>query len=142
MADEILSEQWKTISNFPLYEVSDLGRIRRMYTGRLRRISLDRYGYCFVGLYDGHGRRKCQWIHVLVYRAFHGTIDINYEVNHKNGIKADNIPSNLEQCSHLDNIRHYWEHVGAGAFVKRRTGIRGPYSGKIQYSPRYKPSTV
>ena len=37
-----MQEEWRTIKEFPLFEVSNLGRVRRIKTGRLLKIRMDK----------------------------------------------------------------------------------------------------
>lgn len=45
-------------------------------------------------------------VHKLVYRKFIGPLDPNLTINHKDGIKDNNAPDNLEQISHFANCQH------------------------------------
>ncbi len=44
--------------------------------------------------------------HRLVWQHFHGDIPEGLCINHKNGIKSDNRPDNLEVVSHSENVQH------------------------------------
>lgn len=44
--------------------------------------------------------------HRIVWRYFFGEIPEELEINHKNGIKTDNRPENLEVITHVQNIHH------------------------------------
>lgn len=52
------------------------------------------------------GVRFCTTAHRLVWRATNGPIPHGMIVNHKNGIKDDNRPENLELNSNSENTRH------------------------------------
>ena len=45
-------------------------------------------------------------IHVIVAMTWHPNDDPTLEVNHLDGIRDNNIPSNLEWTTHLANVRH------------------------------------
>lgn len=48
----------------------------------------------------------------LVYLHFHGPIPPGLTVNHKNGIKTDNRPENLELATYAEQVRHAREVLG------------------------------
>jgi len=54
--------------------------------------------------------RQGQRLHVnasrLVWQHFHGDIPAGMCINHKNGVKDDNRPSNLELVTYSENLRH------------------------------------
>lgn len=50
--------------------------------------------------------------HRLVWQCFFGDIPEDREINHRDGIKTRNHPSNLELVSHADNNRHCWFCLG------------------------------
>ncbi len=81
-------------------------------------------GYYQVGLYKS-GKCYYKSIARLVAQAFILNLGNKSEINHKDGIKANNNKSNLEWVTHQENIRH--------AF---RMGLikRSPNAGKPKVS--------
>lgn len=108
-------EIWKDINGYEgLYQVSSLGRVRSL--DRLDRAGVFRKGkiiksftipsgYNYVSLHKD-GKKKNKSIHRLVALAFLERTSDNLDVNHKNGDKDDNRASNLEWCTHSDNMKH------------------------------------
>lgn len=98
-------EKWQSIPGFPLYEASNLGRVRRIWANNRKSLlnPFSRKGYMHISIYR-NGKKHYRKVHRLVMSAFFGNSDL--EVNHKNGIKADNRIENLEYCSHLHNMQH------------------------------------
>lgn len=100
-------ENWKAIEGGG-YEVSDLGRVRNATTGRvLSPWALPR-GYLVVGLASG----KRAYVHRLVATAFLGRARTGQEVNHRDGVKANNAARNLEWATHSENQRHAHRVLG------------------------------
>lgn len=66
---------------------------------------IDVNGYWKVGLWLTDKTLKC-YIHRLVAEAVYGPCPEGYEVNHKDGNKLNNHPSNLEYITHAENIQH------------------------------------
>lgn len=119
-----VAETWKAVVGYEgLYEVSSQGRVRSVdrvickkrsdancgfkyrLKGKVLSPAITRTGYLNVSLRNG-GFSKSYQVHRLVVVAFLGEIPINKEINHKNGIKADNCVENLEIVSHAENMRH------------------------------------
>jgi hypothetical protein len=105
---EIVSEEWRPVAGkikgFP-YEVSNLGRVRSIRTGRILKGTPDTHGYLKLTLQEKP--RVCSpRIHRLVAEAFVEGIQIDREVNHINGIKTDNRSQNLNWVSRKENIHH------------------------------------
>jgi hypothetical protein len=104
-----MNEQWK--SCIPGYEVSDRGNVRRSepgrktWAGRILKPVVHNIGYEAVRP-TVSGKNKHFYIHDLVAAAFIGPKPNGASVNHKNGDKRDNRPSNLEYVSHAENMRH------------------------------------
>ena len=93
------------------YEVSSLGRVRRIgrgrgvKTGRIKAASKINSGYyiCALSLTN---RNQSQLIHRIVAAAFIGACPSGHEVNHKNLDKSDNRTENLEYVTRSENVLH------------------------------------
>ena len=82
-----------------------------------------RKGYLRTCVNDG-ALRHFVMLHRVVCVAAHGTpVGDTVFVNHKNGIKTDNRPANLEWVSHVQNMAHSAAN-GLHAGVGRRDGCR------------------
>lgn len=92
-------EEWRTIEGFENYEVSNLGRVRRVEYIKQRE---DFNGYPIVNLYKG-GEGKTAKVHRLVAQAFIPNPNNLPQVNHINEVKTHNIVTNLEWCSQQYN---------------------------------------
>ena len=97
-------EIWKTIEDFPGYEISDRGRVRNKKTNSIMIPGISKQGYLHVGLRK-NGVRKNVYIHRLVASSFLGKND-DLVVNHKDGNKSNNSLENLEWCTDSENIKH------------------------------------
>lgn len=61
--------------------------------------------------------KKALRAHRIVFMHWHGELVGDLEINHKNGIKGDNHPDNLEQISQSENGKHAYRlglNPGAG----------------------------
>lgn len=101
-------EIWKTIIEYPNYEVSSDGRVRNTKTGRVLRSSMNKDGYQYVGLCL-NGNRKNHKIHRLVASIFIPNPKNKPDVNHINGNKADNRIENLEWVNASENAKHAYQ---------------------------------
>ncbi len=89
-----------------LYEVSDEGRVRNGKTGKLLHPKLDHSGYCRVWLCAAKGNDRCFLVHCLIAAAFIGCADPRgCDVDHINGVKSDNRPTNLQYLRRGDHNR-------------------------------------
>jgi hypothetical protein len=109
-------EIWKDVVGYEgIYQVSNQGRVKRAaggqgaVAGRIRRLTLDTFGYPHLLLYQG-GKHKVFRVHRLVAEAFleRPSPDHN-EVNHKNGDKTDNRAENLEWVTPSENMHHAYK---------------------------------
>lgn len=66
---------------------------------------LSNSGYIQICLQENGKRYRC-YAHRLVWIYFNGKIPDSLEINHKNGIKLDNHPENLELVTHSENHKH------------------------------------
>lgn len=97
-------ENWKAIPEYENYEVSDLGNVRNLRTGRMLKLGKNPQGYLIAGLYR-NGKRKPFSIHQLVAIVFLGHIPNGntITVDHVNGCKTDNRLENLELVTQREN---------------------------------------
>jgi len=114
------TENWRDVAGYEgVYRVSDLGRVRsldRMVDGPIvqrksngKVISLSFvHRYQKVGLQQ-NGLRKQFLVHRLVAAAFIGPCPDGKQVNHLDGDKLNNQPSNLEYVTPSQNTLHAYE---------------------------------
>lgn len=99
-----------------LYQISNLGRVKSLpkyrnstETGEIfLKPSKTQKGYLTVRLYKDTIAKDFP-IHRLVASMFIENSRNKPEVNHKNGIKDDNISENLEWCTGSENVKHAFE---------------------------------
>lgn len=113
---ELPNSIWKPILGYEgLYEVSDKGQVRSVdrvnhlgskHKGRILRERTIPNGYVAVAL-TKEGKQTQYSIHRLVAIAFYGEpTDKDMQVNHKDGNKKNNVASNLEWVTRVENMRH------------------------------------
>lgn len=132
--EDEMPEEWRRSSLFPHYSVSSFGRIRRdsigpgATAGRILSQSVSAYGYLKVGLYNGSkGSRKTELVHRLVAVAFLGQAPPGKSVNHIDGDKLNNRPSNLEWATVQEQSDHAMRAgLIAGRAIRRTRGARLP----------------
>lgn len=127
-------ENWKPVVGYEgLYEVSDLGRVRRLDTvvemppsrrhpdgwTRTVRGGVLRPGKFMQTLHTHYlsvalcreGRQKTFGVHILVCAAFHGPKPFaKAEVRHLDGDGENNTPDNLRWGTHAENMRDITRH--------------------------------
>jgi hypothetical protein len=108
------TERWLPVVGWEgVYEVSDLGRVKRVAVhrttrwpvGRITTGTAHRQG-CRASVLTHAGRSQTAFVHRLVMAAFVGPCPPGLQVNHKNGVKADNRLANLEYVTASENSRH------------------------------------
>lgn len=99
--------EWRDVPGLDGYQVSSDGRVRGKrgteYVVRLRN------GYPSTVVRMGGHKQTTVSIHRLVAAAFVPNPMRKPEVNHKNGLKTDNRPENLEWVTPGENRRHAFD---------------------------------
>lgn len=127
-----LPEVWQAIPGFPFYEASSWGRVRslpktvrtvhrgyegmRTRPGKILKPILNR-GYLVVKL---GGPNLAYGVHQAVAMAFHGPCLSGMVIDHKNTIKTDNRPENLEYVTNGENVKRQYQ---AGLLTNRAGGV-------------------
>ena len=93
-------DEWRTIAERPVYEVSAMGRIRR--GGRILKPKKHPGGYRMVCL--SGPKHLWRTVHSLVMRAFEGPRPPGLVVAHRNSDKTDNRLNNLIYCTQAQNL--------------------------------------
>ncbi len=107
------------IKNFEgLYSITKDGRIwihekkikgrndcKRNILGKWKKIGINKYGYKRT-TFTKNNKINNILIHQIIAQTFIPNPKNRLEINHKNGIKTDNRISNLEWCTHNENMQH------------------------------------
>jgi len=110
--------EWRSIPQFPDYEASTMGKIRRVsgsgraWVGRALKEKTTRTGHKNVTVVSPGGRQVMIGVHRLVSMAFHGAPPDDKPMSlHRNGVADDNRPENLYWGDHLENVADRIRHV-------------------------------
>ena len=98
-------ETFVEIDGFERYEVSNLGRVRNIKSGRMLKPHLNRDGYLKHHLY-WHDKQKHLFLHRIIAIAFIDNPEEKPCVNHIDENKLNNDLSNLEWCTERENLVH------------------------------------
>lgn len=135
-----MNEIWIPAFRLDGYEVSNLGNIRsvdrneinslgiaRKLKGKTIRQQVSARGYINVTI-----RGKTVRAHRLIAMSFFGDSK-GMEVNHKNGVRADNRIENLEFCTRSENQKHAVHELGNKPYQpwKGRFGSQNPWSKPV-----------
>lgn len=111
---EKTNQEWRAITGFPNYEISNYGEVRNIKTQRILKGSLTNQGYCKVTLIKDGGKYQ-KYCHRLAAEAFLPNPDNLPQVNHKDENKTNNYigcvecdyeDGNLEWCTAQYNINY------------------------------------
>ena len=98
-------ETFVKIEGFEKYEVSNLGKVRNIKSGRVLKTSLNNNGYLRLFLCENN-KRKHLYLHRIIATAFIDNPDEKPCVNHIDENKLNNDLSNLEWCTVRENNIH------------------------------------
>ena len=98
-------EKWKKIEKHPHFEVSDMGNVRSLRTGRIvkQRVHKGAYRCCTLD-------NKAAVVHRLVGEAFLGPKPEGWDTRHLNGKGHDNRAKNLSYGERWENFRDMKRH--------------------------------
>jgi hypothetical protein len=119
------TENWLPVPGYEgHYEVSDLGRVRSLKPGRQRVLeSQSDRGYRRVAL----SLNAAEWrprVHQLVALAFLGPAPEGLEVCHRDGVRDNNVPSNLKYGTSAENRADAIAH-GTHNMARKTHCLRG-----------------
>lgn len=130
-------EKWRPVVGYEgLYEVSDMGQVRRAapgrytFVGKVLRAHPNVHGYPVVRL-TKNGVQRTHPMHRLVVRAFLGERPARHEVNHMNSDRSDARLVNLEYVTRAENCKHSY---AAGRGHGRRW-VRGERHYRTRLTP-------
>ena len=115
MAEDCIREEWRPVPELPMYEVSDMGRVRSnrnpRHPGAIMAVAVseEKNGYknVHLSLWDS-GRKRQYRLSRLVWEIFRGAIPPGYHVDHIDNNQLNNRLENLQLLTLADNNRKRW----------------------------------
>ncbi len=117
MITGIINEEWRSISGYVSYQVSNIGRVRNSTTGRILKAQITS-GYYRVAL-TKHNVKRLYLVHRLVAQEFIDNPADKPSVDHINHSKTDNTVNNLRWVSVSEN----------GMNMEKRQNLTSKYKG-------------
>lgn len=139
-----MNEIWKEIKNYPMYEISNCGRVRTVKTGTIRKTNTGTTGYAQVCLniwVNGVYKSKVFRVHRLVAEHFIPKPDGKDLVLHKDSNKMNAHHTNLYWGTHSENLYDAYKNKERSAaklegkweliadLYKQANGKRGTVAG-------------
>lgn len=102
------TEIWKDIPWYEwIYQANDKWAVRK--GGKMMSQHFLKGWYLWLALRNTSCKRTHIATHRIIAKTYLWTPDSKMQVNHKNWIKTDNRPENLEWVSPAENTRHAWK---------------------------------
>lgn len=116
----------RKIPGYSRYAADENGNLysldyKRTGSMRMLKPAKDNSGYLRTMLLNDHGKYDTVKVHRIVALAYFGDPN-GLHVNHKNGVKEDNRPTNLEYVTISENIKHAF---ATGLIVKKSGSKNG-----------------
>ena len=122
--EDLDSSNWRTVQEFPTYEVSRDGRVRNAKTNHVLSQFKINSGYYVTSFSDSIlGKNHKRLTHRVVALAWCDNPDSKNVVNHINSNKLDNRAENLEWVTTRENLQHARD-VGRMVYNKPTKGLR------------------
>lgn len=112
-------EVWRTIADYPTFEVSNFGRVRntlphpnhplRYPGGHVLNLGKDKLNRPQITL-GKRPHRRCRKVHILVMEAFVGSCPEGMEIDHLDSDMTNPRLDNLEYVTHVENVRRAKEN--------------------------------
>lgn len=135
--ENIENEIWKTIQDYPNYQVSNMGRVKSLGNNKHRKEKIlksinSNTGYLFVILCK-EGKVKFYNIHRLVAQAFIPNLENLPCVDHINTIRTDNRVENLRWVTNQENSNNpiTKNKMMENSHLRNKFGIEHPKSKPI-----------
>ena len=139
---EIRDEEWKTITYFPNYEVSNYGRVRG-YAKRYKKHYLlhqepnKNNGRPYVTLHNENGRKNIQVARLVGFEFVEGRTKERNTINHEDGNVKNNKASNLTWSTQGENNKHSYDKLNHTPTRKNKSDFK-----KVIYQNKYEFKTV
>ena len=136
----IVNEEWRTISEYENYQISNMGRVKNIKTEKILKPSIDKRGYCRASLYKDGMVSKFS-IHRLVAHEFLENPNEELYIDHMDRNCSNNCINNLRWVSSSQNQMNRTKSINKtsafkGVYLEKNTGkwrCRIKIDGKLQH---------